>query len=135
MPKNKKKSTLNNAAKRGRPFKKGNLGGPGRGKGKRDNSVENALNIIREAITEEDLTAVVQRMVKAAKAGNVRAAQLLLVYRAGKPKETVEISGADGDAVKVERRPMMEGRRMTMVVIPVKHAAQHAHAHAGRPAS
>lgn len=26
-----------------------------------------------------------------------------------------------GDGVKVERRPTMEGRRMTMVVVPVKH--------------
>lgn len=101
MATNKKKKPLKNGAKRGR-FKKGNPGGPGRGKGKRDNSIENALNIIREAITEEDLTAVIQRMVKAAKAGNVRAAQLLLAYKAGKPKETVEISGADGDAIKVD---------------------------------
>jgi len=101
MPKSKKKPTIKNAAKRGRPFKKGNPGGPGRGKGKRDNSVENALNIIREAVTEEDLTAVIQRMVKAAKAGNVRAAQLLLAYKAGKPKETVEIAGEGGGPLEI----------------------------------
>ncbi len=39
-----------------------------------------------------------------------------------------------GETVKVERRPVMEGRRMTMVVVPVKHGAQHARAHAERPA-
>lgn len=95
------KPSLENGVKRGR-FKKGNPGGPGRGKGKRDNSVGDALNLIREAITKEELIAIIKRMVTAAKSGNVRAAQLLLAYKAGKPKETVEISGADGDAIKVD---------------------------------
>ena len=105
-----KKTTVKKRLKRsssGR-FGEGNPGGPGRGKGKRDNSIENALNIIREAITEEDLTAVVQRMVKAAKAGNVRAAQLLLAYKAGKPKETIEVAGEGGMPIEIiisERKP------------------------------
>ncbi len=35
-----------------------------------------------------------------------------------------------GDAIKVERYPKMEGRRMTMVVAPIKHGKQQASAKA-----
>lgn len=86
-------------------FKAGEYkGGPGRGNGK-DKVCREALAIIRDAVSDEDLREVVAKLVSAAKLGNVRAATLLLSYKAGKPPETVNIGTEDGAKLTVYVEP------------------------------
>ena len=61
-------------------FLRGNKAGRGRG--------SDPLRIaLREAITPEDLEAVVSRLIASAKKGSVRAAQLLFSYAIGTPRQ------------------------------------------------
>jgi hypothetical protein len=63
-------------------FLKGNPGGPGNPYAKQVAALKAALF---EALTREDIQAVVRRMIGEALAGNVAAARLLLEYAVGKP--------------------------------------------------
>jgi hypothetical protein len=47
-------------------------------------------SIVLDAVSEEDLRAVIQRMVEQAKAGDPAAAKLLLLYTVGRPAAVVE---------------------------------------------
>lgn len=87
-------STRNNTVKtRGRPFAKGNAGRP---KGARHKST-----IIAEKIMEDDVEAVVQSVVKAAKRGDMTAAKIILdrvaPTRRGRPV-AVELPSASDTA-------------------------------------
>lgn len=92
-----------NPRKRGRPFEKGNPGGPGRGNGK-DKVCREALAVIRDEFNDEDLRAVVRKLIEKAKGGDAKAAALLLAYKAGKPPETVNLN-AQGINIIIEDMP------------------------------
>jgi hypothetical protein len=49
--------------------------------------------------TDEDIRALYAAMLAAAKGGDVAAARLLLDHLIGKPRETIEVSAGDGQAI------------------------------------
>lgn len=69
---------------RGRPFPPGHNGGPGRPAGSR-----NAATILLDALADGEAAEVLQRVVEAAKGGDMRAAELILARvwapRKGRP--------------------------------------------------
>jgi hypothetical protein len=69
-------------------FTAGNAGGPGNPYGK---EVARFRRAIIAAVSEDDICAVVQALVREAKKGNVKAAEVLLQRLAGRPVE-LEVS-------------------------------------------
>src|SRR5207302_545944 len=63
-------------------FAKGNAGGPGNPFGRK---VAAMRQVVQEAVSEEDLRAIVGKLVEQAKEGNIAAAKLVLAYAVGKP--------------------------------------------------
>lgn len=96
----------NNAPKtRGRPFRKGDRGGPGRPAGSR-----NRASLLLDRLAETDAEDVLRRVIASAKNGNLRAAEILLSrawpVRKGRPVAfdlpttvTTDAIGAALDAV------------------------------------
>jgi hypothetical protein len=76
----------------GRAFAKGNPGGPGNPFAKQVNALRSRLYA---AVTEEDLTEVVQALITKAKEGNIPAAKELLDRLLGRPPQAIELSGAE----------------------------------------
>jgi hypothetical protein len=68
-------------------FAKGNPGGPGNPFARRTARLRRAFS---EAVSEEDLVAVVQTITRKAKEGDLAAAKLLLAYVVGKPGPVIE---------------------------------------------
>lgn len=66
-------------------FAKGNAGGPGNPFAKRAGALRSALY---DAVSEDDLRAVIEKMVEAAKDGDMPAARELLNRLLGKPEPT-----------------------------------------------
>jgi hypothetical protein len=67
-------SASKNAGKtRGRPFEKGHPGGPGRSAGSR-----NRASLVLDAMADEAASEILNKVVEAAKGGDLRAAELLL---------------------------------------------------------
>ncbi len=60
------------------------------------------MAVFRKVVTHERLEKQLERLAQKADSGNLDALKFELGYLYGKPKETVEISGADGDAIKVD---------------------------------
>jgi hypothetical protein len=79
-------------------FMPGNNANPG-GRPKLDFTISGLIDAV---VTESDWKAIIRRVVKAAKRGNVRAAELLLDRRWGKAIQAVELGGRDGAAIKIE---------------------------------
>ena len=80
-------------------FKKGEYkGGPGRPKKERE--VE-YYRILTMRCTREDWDAIVDKAVKQAKGGDSVARKWLADYLIGPPVERKEISGPDGDVIRV----------------------------------
>ncbi len=73
-------------------FAQGNEGGPGNPHAKRVNQLRSAL---LDAVTPEDITEVVQRLIIEAKTGDVPAARVLLDRVFGKPKTNAEVEMRD----------------------------------------
>jgi hypothetical protein len=76
---------------RGR-FAKSNLGGPGNPHARRVAQYRRAL---WNAVTDEDIAAIVRRQIEKAKDGDTAAAKLVLEYTAGKPVPTVDADTLD----------------------------------------
>ena len=95
-------------------FAKGNAGGLGNPFARR---VSQLRSLIVEELADDDLQAIVRRMVDDAKAGDKAAAKLLLSYAIGKPAEPVcgpdhaEAHELDAEAAKLnaERRRELAG--------------------------
>lgn len=60
---------------------------------KTDKRLNPFKNVLKEAVTPEQLKKVLGSMVKKAVDGDTKAATLLLNYYLGKPKESIEIQG------------------------------------------
>lgn len=86
-------------------FEKGNKiakGGARKGAGRKPGSARDELQgILDEACPRESRLILFQGLVARAQAGDPKAAALVLAYIYGKPVERKEISGNDGDALKV----------------------------------
>ena len=67
-------------------FTKGNPGGPGSPFARR---VSRLRSLIVQELTDDDLQAIVRRLVADAREGDLSAAKLLLTYAVGKPTEPV----------------------------------------------
>jgi hypothetical protein len=79
------RNASNNAGKtRGKPFKPGNPGGPGRRAGSR-----NKATLALDKMAEDDAKDIARKLLDAAKAGDMRAAELVLArvwpVRKGRP--------------------------------------------------
>ena len=86
---------------RGR-FKAGNPGGPGRGRGLGRQYREALLG----AVSAADIASITKKIVKDAKGGDLRAAELILSYSVGKPsiatsQETEEMAAAFTAAAEI----------------------------------
>ena len=82
-------------------FQKGTSGNPegGNSATKHNKALKAAFD---KAITEDDIKAVVAKMIKQARNGDAAARKEMLDRLWGRPAQAVEISGADGDAIKVD---------------------------------
>ena len=95
-------------------FTKGNPGGPGNPFARR---VSRLRSLIVEELADDDLQAIVSKMVADAKAGDTAAAKLLFSYAIGKPTDPVcqpdhvEAHELDTEAAKLdaERRRLIAG--------------------------
>jgi hypothetical protein len=76
---------------RGR-FAKGNLGGPGNPHARRVAQFRRAL---WNAVTDDDIEAIVRRQIEKAREGDSTAAKLVLAYTVGKPVPTVDADTLD----------------------------------------
>jgi hypothetical protein len=117
----------NNAEKtRGKPFQKGNPGGPGRSAGSR-----NKATIMLDRLAEADAGAVLAKQLEKAKEGDSTAAQMILsrVWPArkgrlvslnlpamSKPTDLVEALGAVADAVAGGQISPEEGQAVANVL-------------------
>lgn len=72
---------------------------PGRPKKSRE---ERYLEILISTVTEQDWQAIIMRAVADAKRGDATARKWLADYIIGPPVERKEISGADGNALRIE---------------------------------
>jgi hypothetical protein len=78
-------------------------GGRRPGAGRKSKAEEAGLQqLLDDAWTTTERKAVIKAMHKSAKAGNVKAAALLLSYAYGKPKVQIEHSGKDGEAIPIQ---------------------------------
>jgi hypothetical protein len=83
------------------PSKSGR-GGARPGAGRKPCAVKAARErILDETLPEAALRRIIQALVDAAVAGDVKAAALLLAYRWGKPTEKVEVAGSGGGPLSV----------------------------------
>jgi hypothetical protein len=81
-------------------FVKGQSGNPaGRGKAA---TAKEYMEVIAGCVSAADVREIVERAKRDAKRGNDRARRWLFDYLIGKPVERVEMSGADGAAIRVE---------------------------------
>lgn len=77
-------------------FLKGCKGGPGNPEGRRIAKLRSAL---LNAVTEEDIAEIMQKMVGLAKNGDVQAAKIVLERTIGKVDQGIAISGDSDDIV------------------------------------
>lgn len=82
----------------GRPFKKGNPGGPGNPLAFQVNNLRAALV---NAVTRADIEAIAEKLVERAKAGDVQAAREVLDRCIGKSMQPVEHTGAAGQPIEI----------------------------------
>ena len=86
-------------------FQKGNKsasGGKRIGAGRKPDEWKRMFDsALKSAIEQDDLVQVLNSLASQAKAGNVKATALLLAYLAGKPKETLELTGKGGGPVRI----------------------------------
>ena len=68
-------------------FTKGNSGGPGNPFARQ---IGKLRKVILDALTEDEMLAITQKLIDLAKEGNTQAARLLLSYSLGKPTEGVQ---------------------------------------------
>ena len=80
-------------------FTKGNPGGPGNPFAKQAAELRAALY---EAVTTKDIEEIAAKLVAKAKRAEVPAIKELFDRLWGKAPQAVELSGADGDAIKVD---------------------------------
>ena len=79
-------------------FTKGWKGGPGNPYSKRIADLRSAFI---EAVTEDDLHAIVRMLLEKAKGGDVAAGRLILEYTLGRPAQAIIVGVGDGPAHKV----------------------------------
>src|SRR5437879_5060893 len=79
-------------------FAKGNSGGPGNPFARR---VARLRTLIQEAVTDEDLKAIVQAMVQRAKEGDMVATRELLTRLVGKPPDAPDPDKLDLEEIKL----------------------------------
>lgn len=96
-----KSPSINGANGRGADgkFTKGNPGGPGNPFAKQAAELRAALY---KAVTPEDIEEIATKLVAKAKRAEVPAVKELFDRLWGKAPQAVELSGADGDAIKVD---------------------------------
>jgi hypothetical protein len=87
-----------NGTNRGRPFAKGNPGGPGNPFAKQVAALRAKLYA---AVTEADLQEVVQALLTKAKAGDVPAVRELLDRLLGKPPQAVHLAGSEESPLQI----------------------------------
>jgi hypothetical protein len=80
-------------------FVKGNSVAKGNPQAKRMAELRKAA---REAATEEDVQALIRKMGEMGRDGDVPAAKVYLEYTVGKPVQGIELSGADGDPMRLD---------------------------------
>ncbi len=89
---------------RGR-FAKGNRGGPGNPFGRRVAQLRKAM---LDVVEEEDLQAIVRKLIQLAREGDVAAARLVLAYTLGKPAETVDPDRVDIDDWQLQQEASVQ---------------------------
>jgi hypothetical protein len=85
------------------PFQKGNkYGGPKPGAGRKSKAAELGLvGILDEAFPPEERVELFRKLKEMALTGDMRAIELLAAYTWGKPRQAVELTGADGGAIEL----------------------------------
>jgi len=84
---------------RGR-FAPGNAGGPGNPFAGR---VARLRSLLLDAISEDELRAIVEAVAKKAKGGDLTAAKMVLDYCVGKPAAAVDVDKIELQAAKLQR--------------------------------
>lgn len=98
----------------GRPFQKGNPGGPGNPLGPKVMALKMAMY---DAVGTKDLDKLIRTHLRKAIAGDVDSARLILDRCFGKPKETVELKvGFVG--ILAEVKSMADAARLTEIDAP-----------------
>jgi hypothetical protein len=84
-------------------FKPGNkYGGPRPGSGRKSKAEELGLTgLLDEAFPHADRVELWRKLVTLALGGDLRAIELLAAYTWGKPRQAVELTGADGGAIEL----------------------------------
>ncbi len=85
----------------GKPFKKGQPGGPGRPKGSYDKKAAELKAALLAAITEQDIKDIAAGLIRAAKKGEARAAKELFDRVWGKAPQAVEVTGEGGGDIRI----------------------------------
>jgi hypothetical protein len=80
-------------------FGMGNKGGPGN---PYNGTVQKLRAAMVSAVSEEDIRAVIGKVLDQAKEGNLAAVKLLLSYTIGQPHQTVQPDRVDLDALEIQ---------------------------------
>lgn len=81
---------------------KSKRGGARKGAGRKPKVVEKNLHdLLADACPDEHVITIFRVMTAQAQAGDTKAAALLLGYKFGKPIERQEITGANGEGIKI----------------------------------
>lgn len=80
-------------------FVAGNRANPGG----RPKSELNITTLIDDAVTVDDWKFIFETLKKKARRGDMKAIEMLMDRRFGKPKQSTEITGADGAPIQVQR--------------------------------
>lgn len=84
------------------PGVKGKSGGARKGAGRKTRASEQELaDLFDSSWPVAERLACIRRHARKAKTGDVKSFQLLMAYAYGKPVEHKQISGKDGEAIKV----------------------------------
>lgn len=74
---------------------------PGAGR-KSDAEIQRCRDLMADAISDDDWREIFLALLKAAKKGNHRAAELLMRYAFGVPPQAHQVSGEDGGSIVFE---------------------------------
>ncbi|MFO0846482.1 MAG: hypothetical protein U0797_29625 [Gemmataceae bacterium] len=98
-------------------FAKGNAGGPGNPFARK---VAQLRSLALETVTEDDLAAILKKMVERAKQGDVPAAKLVLQYTLGKPVEQPHPDHIDRDEMQAWlTNSLQPGDRYALAAAPL----------------
>ena len=93
-------------------FATGNRGGPGNPNAKRTAHIK---RVLMDAITDDDVRAIVKSLIEEAKTGNAKAAELILNRLVGKPTAEPLSGDAAPELTAEEESEYLEHRRAEML--------------------